>query len=1778
MTLAGYLIGDKASIDMDLIRPKNHEDNAEFEITMLIRTNAVNSAFSLKSDKDTLLKDYMIMEKGFKIISFKYKNGFVIDTEPIDDSSRLFLEIKNGSNPINLIAIVYKITSDVIPFISKGNSICFNGYFYSNDNGACLKCTQLFVKECQNTVTCSPSSMNWNSGEICAKFDYFDFSRMEPSDLELEVRPAKLYNLTIDFWIFIKKPADIQSNALKIIYKDFITIGITSLDVYQSRVDCIPLEYNYSMNEFKTKKDYLSQVNELQDVVMTQNTSGKQFTWSYVKCAFSLKSHEGYISIDSNPIDIKSYQNLSKWQGNPNFGSEYNPLDRKFYTSDSMTKLILQNFKGVSTELYLKNLSILNVYMPYSNNYDWRYYNINDENRYFPMIASITFKNAQYNYSDPKLVNANEIIVEGIDSLNGYTTTFVPISGVSNFASPSLNFRRLPFLDPNYKYKNSSLLEAVALANPQNAKICGEYKDKISILACQSDKPYLSSDLLNCLSVCDAGFFRNTITYNGHFSFFCNNTCPGNADTCPKDVGSDDIKPLQPNLKCSEGFIKADLNCVQDEVNNTKNTALQFSNFYNTPGILIDLKQKMTNFSIDVWFYPDLFLLKKASSINDAFQNKRFFLTNAFSIEYRKEDDGTNSNVLSILESNKEFKMKESIHEGWTHLVINATSTSIAFTTEKNHDHFSLTEPLSFQFIYFCNLEYDKDQSDQICDKLWIDAYYSNLKIVNSITANNASSKLYYFKFDLPSLNENMILSSDNSIRGVADYLNKFINHDNILLYNIGNNYSADQFNPNLRLFKSLAESSTKQIQLSEQSNCHEYCSICFGEGQSECYECEDGNVLLDKSICNHDSNSSSSNNSSSDNNSSSSSASADNSNQQDDNNSTTAASLDISPDFGFTSLTTFNFKFIDNKSHNEEMTYDFRYIEAASIPVSNPKQLATAEDLQISEDELIIDSKSTLPQVSYVFPQFSDAKKKIYTIKCRVKSGLNILYGIALTVEVNSSLISLDDTYNIMLKNQSASDLLKSFKTDNTKTIFDLFVILSYNMMPIPTPDSACDSSFCNKNGNCFPNSPSKFCTCNSGFYGPNCTIVEGDQNKLNYILTAFISWLNKNASTLITKDSINDFTDNLNIFAYNFLLLKDHNRSSDFVAEFEGLLESILKQFPTLLQEKQANILSIYNNLIKITATSTQDGKPEFDYNFFNNKLVVPAKLIALNITQQTGSVFNFSQLSTERYSKLNLISNSQNFSNKDSLDLQQSIQGLVFTKARIKDLVSIDVAFGIELGSNCTNELSDNLMVIYTSFSINTTTLEKILFSIDLIDLDKKAIVDFFKCQTKMNIKKDLSSKMSVNSYNCGSNALVTQSNNTLLISLPLTPIIELDCSYTITSRIIRNPEFYSDFSYYGSRAIYGNVFFIVFFSVVFLTFLYVFVLKSKTPSLELYCKRIIKSVFPYFMNEISHPISSFGTNIHQIEMNNQFNSPEKGIRQNMEKQIDVPSASENLNDEDIKSNSLINELKNTQPKHVEPPKSSERPIHTQLEVTNNPYFDQFQIYSFKNLREILKSCSSISACKFFTINMKERNALFSLLANTSFARNIFSIILQLLVFISMIGFIPFVSAILIAKDDKITSDDETDSHILFQKIIITSLLSSIYSWIVISLTSISISSLFNLNAKIHNKSNEEILNEINRYRSGLAHDLAFSIIFIFVILVEFHFGFTFVNSFTDLRGTFAMIIIVSYLMEHLIYELILQAFSVILFKCRQSSPCMLNVLTFLERYRKPKVTAI
>ena len=713
-----------------------------------------------------------------------------------------------------------------------------------------LECSN-YCKLCSigNTcIACPSNSFNWQGVGVSCPIEFFDLGRLTKPvagtawDIELSVPAPTSWDFTIDFWYWIQDPTLFAANGnndLKIVYKDYVSFAIANNSSTQALqntiVYCVPLEY---MNNIESNNNYSTKT---WTTVQNKTFSGA-FKWTYVKCGFSLSQQQMYLGVGSSNPTLTSF-NLFRWSGRDNSSLNFKGHSKSFYRTSQRTQLRLYNFYNPSNEVYLRNLNVFNTLMPVGN--DWRYYRIYKFTvGSLPLVFSIPFESSS---------SSSEVLTISIYD-SALATTVVSLGTNTLTFTPSLNFRRLNFLDQNKKYTEDTLSVA-----PANFSLTSDEikSDDSIIISCPTGQFYRPDNTCHASS-CSANTFRNFVNSNSAQRLFCTNTC-SNSTACP--TSNSFTSSALASFTCdSNTYLKKDYQCITKSDPNALNTALQFSGTFNSAGIRINLGEALVEYTIDVWIHADNFILKNKTAIGTYFQNKRFFLTDAFSAQF--DSTGTK---FQFIAGGATYEKTEAPINAWMHLIIGINYGKQSFFTLynnfKNPPVFNAIS--SMQNIYFCNKDYDVGAPTPICNQTWIDAYYSKLRVfkntaylsalIDDHSALAAQSLVTYFDLTLTSLAGNSFTSTSSINSGnqlvSIDYLNKYTNYDNQYLFNIGNEYSHDSITPNTYVDTITADNFNY---LSATTfTCHTNCTKCFANTFTKCFSCnEANNFVLKDSIC----------------------------------------------------------------------------------------------------------------------------------------------------------------------------------------------------------------------------------------------------------------------------------------------------------------------------------------------------------------------------------------------------------------------------------------------------------------------------------------------------------------------------------------------------------------------------------------------------------------------------------------------------------------------------------------------------------------------------------------------------------------------------------------------------------------------------------------------------------------------------------------------------------------------------------------------------------------
>lgn len=752
---------------------------------------------------------------------------------------------------------------------------CLPGY-YSKAN-KCDPINNMTCKYALNVNSCSAcfsSSKYYYSDNIdnasgipgnhCT-LEYFDFSKVsaEPSDSLFinDVPVATHWNFSIDFWIWTYKMSNLSNTVYKIIYADFMTIVISSKNNSSEDVDlhCIPFEYNYNIRDMSNKTlinaKLLQWNNGSKNVFSSNSSSGLiKYEWVNIKCAFSYDYMTSYALI--NDIGSENTLDIPYWDTsiNPRLpNNSFHTLNKKFY-SNNKTQLILQHFNGASQETYLRNLNVFNIYIPINitKNVKFSYYNlyISLNSKIPNLLFTIPFDNINGNN------NFNSKVYDFYNN-NEFNFKISSSAGPNARYIPSVFFKRIPFIAELNKTYTDSDLNLTTLINTATYELT--FMENTKGLTCTNQK-FLYNDY-NCYNSCPSSSFRSIFSKGGNYGSICNMICDSNVSSCPSSISPN--SSLSNNFSCKANYINNYYRCLdKSNDNNYINTAFQFSNFFNTPGVKIDLGEDIGNFTVDFWFKIDFYALKSYNSeatIKTYLSNKLIFLTDSFSINYDSNADfivvKVNGNIVTSLN-----KAIYSQYE-WFHIVFNKNSNKESYFSINNNLNDTLVAgytptvintPITLRYIYFCNNGYDT-----ICNDNWGDYYYKDLKIwkntsyINAYydidTSKTSESILIYFKMDIENL-VNAVIKCTNCSGSIVSITNDFMNTvDNIdkgHIFNIGNNISHTNLYSSGKYVTYMGNNANEDTISLTVMDCNIRCTKCFGANINECLECVPGYIL----------------------------------------------------------------------------------------------------------------------------------------------------------------------------------------------------------------------------------------------------------------------------------------------------------------------------------------------------------------------------------------------------------------------------------------------------------------------------------------------------------------------------------------------------------------------------------------------------------------------------------------------------------------------------------------------------------------------------------------------------------------------------------------------------------------------------------------------------------------------------------------------------------------------------------------------------------------------
>ena len=305
---------------------------------------------------------------------------------------------------------------------------------------------------------------------------------------------------------------------------------------------------------------------------------------------------------------------------------------------------------------------------------------------------------------------------------------------------PPLNFYKLLLNKPNYKYKQIDLKEVGSKSEESldTSTLNGLYfYDDQKILNCNNDFFYnFHSDPICTSGGCDSSSGSKFMTYpgisyeTGYCSYPCLNTQKCETLTEGIDLDYDNNNFCKNYLNNYNLFYR----CVEY----SKNYTMQFSGFYNSQMIKINLEKALQSYIIEFWFYPDFFLQANARKTQYTFPTytKNFFFHSNVMDCYFVQTDRL---VPYLYDSNSVIRV-ESIYNSneWNKFVIHGKylkdTDDYIKTVYVNH---AFNQPFAFAsskasaYTSLLNITFCENKCQDINRENihWTTGYYRDLRI-----------------------------------------------------------------------------------------------------------------------------------------------------------------------------------------------------------------------------------------------------------------------------------------------------------------------------------------------------------------------------------------------------------------------------------------------------------------------------------------------------------------------------------------------------------------------------------------------------------------------------------------------------------------------------------------------------------------------------------------------------------------------------------------------------------------------------------------------------------------------------------------------------------------------------------------------------------------------------------------------------------------------------------------------------------------------------------------
>ena len=806
------------------------DSNDEYEICNVALKASILKMIKIdiKTDTDNTLGSYVRMvftctdstkkvyinSKGDGYYKFRYMSGS--SQEIILSNFRITVEdtlIKTGSvSNKNLIRSKIGLSNSDSCKIQNSDEDCFRGYLCNIDK--CEKC-HYSCSQCNRGNSfgscriCSPLTISDNQEPdlttgLCP-INFVDISQFK--DFTIEIYPnGDEFNerATMGLWLFFSDLTNSRSrenDIYHIVLENRIVMSLypgddkitaychTFEDLYRKVTSDTQLfasyadkssEYVVSIvipgEEDSTQKDRLD--------IETMN--GK---WFHISCgiSYAYAQEQFYIKSVVNGKSVPKVKPLKKEKLYPGSGLADDGINDVFYNHilNKGEPLVLRfkNFGNSVAKIYAKHFMLFREYIipqdpidPSKEIMRYMYYDFKDAKNFPEILYQLPFD---------ELIN-----LDSTYKLKGYlydtgvkkptekdVSLLLSHSDGGDFEAP-LNFYRLLLPKPNEKYRTIDLKEKESLSMTKSNGLY--YYDDDEILYCENGYGYYTNGV--CGTSCGSGY----ITYpgvdknKGYCSFECTRT-----QKCENDYQKEDVYLNYENDKfCKDPSTSYNLffECVDPSINKYY---IQYSGFYNSQTIKIDLKHSLESYIIEFWFYPDFFLQAKARQTQFTFPtyNKNYFFHSNVMDCYFVQTD----RLVPYLYDSVSVKRVEKLYNSneWNKFVIHGKylkdKDDYIKTVYINH---AFDQPFTFDAakkspstilsqIIFCENKCQDINRENIH---WTTGYYRGLRIWDGDLASYSEVVQYDILYPV-----NIYKTRINSILCYYPLYNKYITNNKLL-------------------------------------------------------------------------------------------------------------------------------------------------------------------------------------------------------------------------------------------------------------------------------------------------------------------------------------------------------------------------------------------------------------------------------------------------------------------------------------------------------------------------------------------------------------------------------------------------------------------------------------------------------------------------------------------------------------------------------------------------------------------------------------------------------------------------------------------------------------------------------------------------------------------------------------------------------------------------------------------------------------------------------------